>query len=351
MKKDRQLVILLAALLVLIFLSSCAAGKNASMTPTAPDFAYAEDDSYTRDAPAEAPQAEAPMANESKAESGGAMGELSFDDTAEAEEAPAGSPESQGDAADFTEKIIYSANVSIETTDFDVSVSGLEQKARSLGGFVENSNVSGDTRWNKDGTTSVVNRWAYYTFRIPAEKFEYFLQLTHTYGNVLSTSRSAQNVTSSYTDFEARLSSLNTQEERLLDMLSKSTDVETLIALEQRLSDVRYEIESIERNLRNYDAQIRYSTIDLTIREVELYTPTAPIRRSFGEKLEIALSDGWTRFVRGTQDLLLGLAACLPVLVLLIILAAAVLICIRIRIKKRKAKKAAAEAAAKEQEP
>ena len=43
MKKDRQLVILLAALLVLIFLSSCAADKNASMTPSATDFAYAED--------------------------------------------------------------------------------------------------------------------------------------------------------------------------------------------------------------------------------------------------------------------------------------------------------------------
>ena len=45
MKKDRQLVILLAALLVLIFLSSCAAAKTASMTPAATDFAYAEDDS------------------------------------------------------------------------------------------------------------------------------------------------------------------------------------------------------------------------------------------------------------------------------------------------------------------
>lgn len=311
------------------------------MTPAATDFAYAEDYSYTRDAPTEEPQAEAPMANEYKAEFDGAMGEMSFDDTAEAEEAPVGDPESQGDAADITEKIIYSANVSIETTDFDASVSGLEQKIRSLGGFVENSNVSGDTRWNNDGTTSVVNRWAYYTFRIPAEKFEYFLQLTHTYGNVLSTSRSAQNVTSSYTDFE----------ERLLDMLSRSTDVETLIALEQRLSDVRYEIEAIERNLRNYDAQIRYSTIDLSIREVELYTPTVSIRRSFGEKLEIALSDGWTQFVRGTQNLLRGLAASLPALVLLFVLAAAVIICIRIRVKKRKAKEAAAEAAAKEQEP
>ena len=134
-------------------------------------------------------------------------------------------------------------------------------------------------------------------------------------------------------------------------MLSKSTDVETLIALEQRLSDVRYEIEAIERNLRNYDAQIRYSTIDLSIQEVELYTPTVPIRRSFGEKLEIALSDGWTQFMRGTQNLLLGLAASLPTLILLLVLAAAVIICIRIRVKKCKAKKAAAEAAAKEQEP
>ena len=129
MKKDRQLVILLAALLVLIFLSSCAAGKNASMTPAATDFAYAEDYSYTRDAPAEEPQAEAPMANEDKAEIGGAMGEMSFDDTAEAEEAPAGSPESQGGAADITEKIIYSAYVSIETTDFDASFSDLSRRS------------------------------------------------------------------------------------------------------------------------------------------------------------------------------------------------------------------------------
>ena len=341
MKKDRQLVILLAALLVLIFLSSCAAGKNASMTPAATDFAYAEDDSYTRDAPTEEPQAEAPMANEYKAETGGAMGEMSVDDTAEAEEAPAGSPESQGGAADFTEKIIYSANVSIETTDFDASVSGLEQKIRSLGGFVENSNVSGDTRWNNDGTTSVVNRWAYYTFRIPAEKFEYFLQLTHTYGNVLSTSRSAQNVTSSYTDFEARLSSLNTQEERLLDMLAKSEDVETLIALEQRLSDVRYEIESIERNLRNYDMQIKYSTVNLDLREVEVYTPTVPVRRTFGQKLADSLSDGWNGFTRGIQNVILGLASALPALILLAVIIAAVIVCIKKARKKRKAQKAA----------
>ena len=219
--------------------------------------------------------------------------------------------------ADYTAKIIYTASVSIETTEFDKAVAALESQVQKIGGFVESSNVTGDTQYNSDGTTSIVNRWAYYTVRIPCEQFEAFLHETEGFGNVISTSRDAQNVTSAYTDYEARLSSLNTQEERLLDMLSKSEDVETLIALEQRLSDVRYEIESIERSLRNYDMQIRYSTVELDLREVEVYTPTVPVRRTFSQKLADSLSDGWNGFTRGIQNVILGLASALPALILL----------------------------------
>ena len=342
MKKQSILAILIAALLVLTVFTGCAA--NSKMAPAAP----ASMDSSYYDSTQEAAAAETPMEAPAEPEE-----EFAYDTvaTTEAGGGAAETPEPDDSVADYTAKIIYTASVSIETTEFDKAVAALENQVQKIGGFVESSNVTGDTQYNSDGTTTVVNRWAYYTVRIPCDHFESFLHETEGFGNVTSTSRDAQNVTSAYTDYEARLSSLNTQEERLLDMLSKSTDVETLIALEQRLSDVRYEIESIERNLRNYDAQIRYSTIDLTIREVELYTPTVPIRRSFGEKLEIALSDGWTQFMRGTQNLLLGLAASLPALILLLVLAAVVIICIRIRVKKRKAKKAAAEAAAKEQEP
>ena len=45
------------------------------------------------------------------------------------------------------------------------------------------------------------------------------------------------------------------------------TSVETLIALEQRLSDVRYEIESIERSLRNYDMPVSYTHLDVYKRQ------------------------------------------------------------------------------------
>ena len=60
--------------------------------------------------------------------------------------------------------------------------------------------------------------------------------------------------------------------------------MESLVALEERLADVRYETESIERNLRNMDMQIRYSTVSIDLDEVEIYTPTVTVQRTFGER-------------------------------------------------------------------
>ena len=332
MKKRSILAILLAMLLALTILTGCGA---TSKSMAAADSAPAE--SYQYNMTAESP-AEEPASMETKADYDTAETEEAYDTVATEAGGGAETPEPDDSVADYTAKIIYTASVSIETTEFDKAVAALESQVQKIGGFVESSNVTGDTQYNSDGTTSIVNRWAYYTVRIPCEQFEAFLHETEGFGNVISTSRDAQNVTSAYTDYEARLSSLNTQEERLLDMLSKSEDVETLIALEQRLSDVRYEIESIERSLRNYDMQIKYSTVNLDLREVEVYTPTVPVRRTFGQKLSDSLSDGWTGFARGVQNVILSLASALPALVLLAVIVIAVIAGIKTARKKRKAK-------------
>lgn len=287
--------------------------------------------------------AETPMADESWAEPEEAVSTQSY--SGEDGLTPT------ADSALSAEKIIYSADLYLQTTEFDKTMQTLEQNVAACGGFVEGSNVYGDIRYNDDGTTQVVNRTAYYTVRVPAAQFEGFLKQADGLGNVLSSSRNAENVTSSYTDYEARLSSLNTQEERLLDMLKKTTDVESLVALEQRLSDVRYEIESIERNLRNLDRKITYSTVSLTLEEVEVYTPTAPVQRTFGEKLASAFSDGWNGFVRGFQRLCIGLVSALPALVLLAILVVIVLLIVRKLRKKHAAKREKQAQAAKPDAP
>lgn len=329
MKKHQLLALLLATVLALCALTGCAAKSMEA----ASDTSYAE--SSAAQAPAAAPEVGAVEEAETE--------EVAFDTVATAGGEGGQSADAQPTETltDLTAKIIYSASVCIETTAFDDAVNALEQQVAAIGGFVESSNISGDTQYNSDGTTEVVNRWAYYTVRVPATQFSAFLQQTNGFGNVISTYRNAQNITSAYTDNEARLSSLNTQHERLLDMLAKSEDVETLIALEQRLSDVRYEIEAIERQQRNYDMQIQYSTVDLDLREVELYTPTAPVKRSFGEKLGSSLSDGWRSFARRMQNLVLELASALPTLILLAAIAVAVVLLIKKRVKTRRAKKAA----------
>lgn len=240
---------------------------------------------------------------------------------------------------DFTEKIIYTGYVNIETTAFDASLTALEQAVTEAGGFVQDSSVEGYSRTNSDGTTTVVDRWASYTVRIPADQFTAFMAMADGLGNVTSSSKNAQNVTSQYTDYEARLDTLYTQEERLLAMLEESGDLDSLIALEARLSDVRYEIESIERNLRNLDQKLAYSTVNLTLQEVEIYTPTVPINRTFGEKLSDAFADGWSGFVRGLQNLCFGLAAALPVLVLLVVLAVLAIAVVRKVRRQRRARK------------
>lgn len=331
MKHKRLLAIALAAVLLLAALCGCA-GKSEAVYDEYADFAVAEAPAaaYAPAEPEIAMATEAAVAEEFSAEAGN-LSTQSYNS------------EYKADPSDFASKIIYSANLSIQTTEFDTAVSLLEKNVAQIGGFVENSNVNGDVFYNNDGTTQIVNRWANYTVRVPAESFEAFLRQADGLGNVVSSGRYAENVTSTYTDYEAHLSSLKTEQERLLSMLEKATEVDNLIALEQRLSEVRYEIESIERNLRNLDRQISYSTVDITLQEVERYTPTVPVTRTFGEKLADAFSDGLSGFVSGLKAFIVWLVSALPALLVIAVIVVVVIVIVR-RVKKKKAaKKAAAQ--------
>ena len=339
-KSTRLLAVLLVLGLLALSLTACAASSKYVAETTASVSTSAAYDSAPMEEPASTTQETAEF-EEMKSENGA----LSMTTEVTQDDAP------EAAATDVASKIIYSADLSAQTTDFDAAIAKLDAQITAFGGFIERSDINGDTRYNDDGTTTVINRWAYYTIRVPAARFEEFLHQTEGIGNVTSISRYAENVTSQYTDYEARLSSLRTQEERLLSMLEKSEDVESLIALEQRLADVRYELESIERNLKNLDLQISYSTITLNLQEVEIYTPTVPVQRSFGEKLSSAFSDGWRSFVRGLQYFCIDLALMLPGLVLFVLIVSALFLLVWKIIRKTKARRDAKKEAPAPQAP
>jgi hypothetical protein len=89
---------------------------------------------------------------------------------------------------------------------------------------------------------------------------------------VTSYEESAVDVSLTYADLEGRLSALRAEQTALNGMLEKADSVSAAIEIQSRLSQVRGEIESIESQLRVLDSKISFSTLTLTVFEVEKET-------------------------------------------------------------------------------
>jgi hypothetical protein len=263
-----------------------------------------------------------------------------WDDVILDKDFPTGSTVTKGeDIALSGEKIIYYATISLETLEFEKTITALEEAVKNAGGFIQNSSVNGDTSYDENGVVQVLNRRAHYSVRVPADQLEEFLHFSGTLGNVIASSKEAENVTSRYTDLEARMASLKTEQTRLLELMEKASDINALIALEERLSAVRYEIESIQRNLDNLDSLLAYSTVTFTIREVRTYKASVTVQRTFFQRLGDSFGGGWDRFVEGLENFCIGIAG--SVFPLLLLAVAVVVVVLVVKKQRKKVKKTA----------
>lgn len=303
----KALSLLLAALLVFA-LCACGSANSASGAPAASYDMAVTEAAY----PAEAEE------YGGFAVTGGTQLESGSGAT------PEGSPE----------KLIYSASATVETTEFDGTIEKLSALVEQYGGFVESSSVNGSNYYTQSRGYSST-RYASYVIRVPSEKFSALMGSLSTLGNVPYSHTYTENITAQYYDTDARLTAYQTQEARLLEMMEAAKTVEDLIAIEEKLTELRYQIESLQSTLKNWDRQVAYSTLDLEVQEVVEYTPES--RMSYGQELALALSSGLKRTGEFFKDLLLAIVGALPALVILAVVLA---ILIPVWKKRRKARKA-----------
>lgn len=247
------------------------------------------------------------------------------------------------------DKIIYSADATVETTDFDGTVEAVNELVKAHGGFVESSSVNGANYYSiSRGYAST--RSAYFTIRIPSSDFNEVMNSLSTLGNVPYTNCYSENISSRYYDAEARLNAYKTQEESLLKMMELAESVEDIIAIEDKLSDIRYNIESLQTTLNSWDRQVSYSTVNLSVNEVREYTPEPEEQIGYGRELWLSLRDGLKSVYEFFKDFLVWLVGALPTLAVLTALFFAfrpLLRRLNDKRKARKAEKAAGKAAKK----
>ena len=163
------------------------------------------------------------------------------------------------------------------------------------------------------------SRSASFTCRIPSAKLDAFLSAVDGIGNVTYSYEDQKDVTLNYVDTEARIASLQTEYDRLLELLAQAESVDTIIMLEQRLSDVRYQLESYKSQLRTYDNLVDYSTVEISVDEVQRVS--SPEEEGVFARIQSGFSDSLYSVGTGLVDFFVWFVANIPYFAVIAVIA------------------------------
>lgn len=237
-------------------------------------------------------------------------------------------------------KLIRTVNMEVETEEFELLLSRIEQSIREKGGYIESSYTYNGSEFNRKGKNT---KYADMTIRIPDAKLDEFVNGVSGISNVISKNTTAEDVTLQYVDTESKKKMYEAEEESLLELLKKAESVEDITYLTQRLTEVRYRIESMESTLRTYDNLVDYATLNIHINEVEVLTPTEVDQP---KTLADRIGEGFTKNLldvgNGILEFGVGIIISLPYLLLVLAIIGLFVLAIRlivVIIKKAVAKK------------
>lgn len=207
-------------------------------------------------------------------------------------------------------KLIRTKSVTVETKNLDKSLEKVNTAIDTFGAYVEHSTLDSPSYVSEydDKRTYTM------TIRVPEDKLDAFMNQLDSTGTVTSATESTEDVTLQYTDIEAHKKALKTEYDRVMELLGKAETMDQILALESKLSDLRYQIDSYESQLKVMDNQITYSTVSLTLREVE-YEKDAD--KSYGTRIVNAFKDGIHDVKSGLADFSVWFILVLPSLVVL----------------------------------
>jgi len=238
-------------------------------------------------------------------------------------------------------KLIKTFNIYAETKGFDEGLTFLDSTLTQFGGYYQSKKVDSNvTRYYYSvySSDSSATRYAYFVFRVPADKADAFVAALKGKFNVVRSEETTTDVTLSYSDVEGHLSALHAQETRLIEMMASAETLADLITLDDKLADVRYEIESYEKQLRNYDNQIEYVTIDMTLQEVKEWTVS---ETTFWEELVAAVQTALEDFGEGCKDFVIWFVSAQPTFIVLGVIGLAIFFIVRGIVKGAKKRKEA----------
>ncbi|MBE9585619.1 DUF4349 domain-containing protein [Mucilaginibacter sp. JRF] len=221
-----------------------------------------------------------------------------------------------------TKKIIKEGNINFETNDIAKARKRVTDALKTVGGYVSEERQANNSYEKRNEYTLDV--------RIPAAKFDGFLkEITAAGDRIESKNIRSRDVTAEYIDVTTRLNNKKALEKRYLELLAKAGKMADVLEIENKLNEVRTDIESSQGQLNYLNKQIDYSSLSITFYTQQSVKDNG---QGFAYRWQKSIGDSWNIAV----TLFFGIITLWPVW----LLTAAVIYVIRRMIKRRRAKRA-----------
>lgn len=241
------------------------------------------------------------------------------------------------------EMLVYCGDLSIDTLDFDKSVSDFKSLINEKGGFVETESYSdsysssGYYYVEKDEKHNIYSA----TVRVPSSEYDAVMNSAGNLGDIRNRASKVTNVTQEYGTYKTQLEIYETEYARYLSLLEKATEDEYALMIENELFDIQIKIATLKSGIANIENDVAYSYIDIYIKEVSKYEEKPASTDTFFDRFKNTCSNSWENFLDFLEDLLFEIIMNIYVIVIIAII---VFIVWR-KLRKRKAAKKAAAAA------
>jgi hypothetical protein len=209
----------------------------------------------------------------------------------------------------FDQKLIKTGNLSYRVNNLFTERQRINQIINTTLSYISN-----ETQDNQSGKNS-----QYLTIRIPAEHFDKFMEQlidgvkVFDYKNIY-----VEDVTDQYTDLESRISTKKAIEIKYIALLDRAKTIAEILEIERQIGFLRTDIEAAEARFKTISNQIAYSTLDITIYELE-ENPVVYEEPSVWSDAGDAFAKGWDSVIQFFINLIQSWPSLLIVLVIFII--------------------------------
>lgn len=223
------------------------------------------------------------------------------------------------------DKLVYKCYVDIETLDFDKSYAALQDmmekyncviSSETFGdesiSYFYDSYYSSSSKYKTGRTDEIV-------IRVPSANYKSFISEYGELGNVTSKTQTVDNITQEYYDTTSQVEGLKAEMERLEIMMSQATEIEDMITINQAITELQSEINSLTTYIRTMDSDVAYSYVTMSLREVLEYSEVEqPVKKNtFIDRLKNQCVDTWKGFLNFLENLLFTIIGLIPAIVII----------------------------------